>query len=468
MSVRAGIAILSLCAVWTLPLFAWVSTDDVTVDFRRQSLRLDGRTGAFSVSDSRSPDGVYVRGVIDCGRVVRAERAFIGPECENVVLDCVRGNVTNRVGVTVGYDSVRIDAPEGIGFSGVVLAGKADTDAVIAVRRDKRPAGLDSVSGFAVPDGADGVYDRRTDALYAIDGARLRPLDSERRIGFEGRGKVAFSCRRNFLADRFHVIARLVNGHCDLKTPPVGWMTWYAVRFAASEEAVLRNARAFKRAFGGYTDERPLLWVDWEWYHEDFASHGAEGQDMLTARTTAYPRGMRAVSDELRTLGFRPALWVSMMCDVKTNSLWKAHPEWVLGEQENWSGPVWGDPTAPGYCEEFIPALVRLYRDDWGFEAFKWDTLPNVLWAFDRLRGRMHDGSLTAEQAYRKAIVTCPGGETVRIAFLLPQGADVVSASHPFDRDGDVLRLKVDSKMRADVPFAVCLMQCENERMKDR
>jgi len=392
------------CVVRALSLFAWVSPDDVNVDFRHQNLRLDGRTGGFSVADSRAPDAPYVSGILKCGRIVRAERDFHGPDREQVVLCCVRDGVTNRVTVTVDYEQVRLVMPDGVTVEGVVRAGTPDPAAVMAVRRDEQPAMLCSVSGPAVPAGADGVYDRRTDALYAIDGATLRPTDGGRRIGFSGSGAVAFAYRGAFLAHRFHISAKTVPARYERETPPVGWMTWYAVKFAACDDVVLRNARAFKRAFGGYTDERPVLWVDWEWCHEDLAGGATEGEDLLTVRTKAYPRGLRAVSDDLRALGFKPALWVSMLNDVTTNALWRTHPEWVLGERANWSGAVWGDPTAPGFCEEFLPTLVKRYRDDWGFEAFKWDTLYNALWAFDLFRNRLHDASRTPEQVYRRAI----------------------------------------------------------------
>lgn len=75
------------------------------------------------------------------------------------------------------------------------------------------------------------------------------------------------------------------------EAPPVGWMTWYAVKFDASERTILENARAFKDAFGGYTDEKPVLWVDWEWFHRRFNSKGEDGEDAFTPHAASYPRG---------------------------------------------------------------------------------------------------------------------------------------------------------------------------------
>ena len=53
-----------------------------------------------------------------------------------------------------------------------------------------------------------------------------------------------------------------------------------------------------------------------------------------------------------------------------------------------------------------------------------------------------------------KGSVKCPGGETVKVTFLLPEGAKVMAASHPCDLDGRVLRLKVDSPEKATVAFS--------------
>ena len=214
--------------------------------------------------------------------------------------------------------------------------------------------GLHMVSGDAVPSGANAWYEPQTDRLTFFNGMVID----------------------NYLTTRYSIPFRPINPNLNLKTPPVGWMTWYAVKFAASDEVVMRNARGFMEKFRGYTDEKPVLWVDWEWFHGRFKENGDETDtDMLTPRREAYPRGMKAVADDLKALGFTPALWVSVFSDVRTNALWKAHPEWVLPCEQSWCGAIAADPSAPGFCEEFVPRIFELYKS-WGYEAFKWDTLP--------------------------------------------------------------------------------------------
>ena len=276
-------------------------------------------------------------------------------------------------------------------------------DNVFAVRTHASKCGIEATSGPAVPERADALFDWHADTLYSSGGANVVYDSRARRFRFEGDGPV--SQTGHYLSGQYGIRYRPRNRHVPFTTPPVGWMTWYAVKFKASDGVVMDNARRFMEAFGDYVDERPVLWVDWEWYHEKMCSAGAEDHDLITPRKAAYPRGMRAVSDDLRKLGFVPALWVSAICDVRTNALWKAHPEWILGERRNWSGGVWADPTAPGFCEEFIPGLFRRYRDEWGYEAFKWDTVPNSLDLLGELQDRMYDPTVTPEDAFRRMVL---------------------------------------------------------------
>ena len=224
--------------------------------------------------------------------------------------------------------------------------------------------GLYTISGDASPEGANAWLDPRNGRLERFDGTVVG----------------------DYFAETYGVPYRPINSNLVFKTPPVGWMTWYAVKFSASDAVVMRNARGFLEKFRGYTDEKPVLWVDWEWFHGRFEEQGDEtGTDMLTPRKDAYPRGLKAVADDLQAMGFTPALWVSVFSDVRTNALWKAHPEWVLGEEMTWCGAVCGNPSAPGFCESFVPEIFARYKS-WGYEAFKWDTVPVAYRRFEKFR----------------------------------------------------------------------------------
>ena len=245
-------------------------------------------------------------------------------------------------------------------------------------------AGLETVSGDVRLRSMDAEYDVATDTLVKLDGTT--PVTNE-----------------HYLARRYDCALAPLNAEGVFRTPPVGWMTWYSVKFDASETTILENAKAFKEAFGGYTDEKPVLWVDWEWFHRRFNSKGEDGEDMLTPHAASYPRGLKALADDLKVLGFTPALWVSPQVDVRTNALFAAHPEWILVRHPFWGGHVFADPTATGYLDDFVKPLFRRYRS-WGYEAFKWDCMPYTMWMYDLYHDRFHDKSVSTKEAYRRLV----------------------------------------------------------------
>ena len=54
-------------------------------------------------------------------------------------------------------------------------------------------------------------------------------------------------------------------------------------------------------------------------------------------------------------------------------------------------------------------------------------------------------------------VARCPGGEAVKVSFLLPVGKSVASASHAYEVNGRLVRLSVDSRERQDVRFSLIL-----------
>ena len=383
---------------------------------RRWSVGIDASSLAFYVECGDAPGGAAK--VVD-GRITLPDGCTVanGKPKSVAKLDCAvveiplspRG-ASGTVSVNVSSDgNVRISAPAGSRISGNLFWGEGGTRTV-AVKADAPIEGSHVVSGPYVPDGADALFDINTDSLVSIRGARIVYDKTHCCYSFAAEGELSLSCRRDVLSRRFDVKWRRPVEGGTFATPPVGWMTWYAVKFDANEKIILDNARGFLDKFGGYTDERPVMWVDWEWGHGKFNNYGEEDEDVTAPRASAYPRGLAPLAADLSAMGFTPALWVSVVNDCRTNAFWKARPEWLLGEWNTWCGPFWGDPSAPGFCEEYVKSLFELYKS-WGYKAFKWDTLPWAILAFTRLRDQMHDPSMMPEEAYRRMIAA--GRETV-------------------------------------------------------
>ena len=410
--------------------------------FRSWAIAVDRASLDFSLECATAPGGSAV--VVEDGRIElppgwmpasgRIKLPSMDAASSYMEIPVARNAETNAVSLRLSADGVEIAAPDGSRIAGTLLWG-SDAGRAIAVRSDEPCAGSHVTSGPYVPDGADAVFDIPSDALLAMRGATLKYVPASRRFAFAADGTVSFSARSAFLSKRYGIRSRAPREGVVFATPPVGWMTWYAVKFAANEQMVLENARAFKEKFGGYTDEKPVLWIDWEWGHGKMHNFGDESEDVTSPRASAYPRGMKALADDLSSLGFTPGLWVSVVNDCRTNAFWKARPEWVLGEWDVWCGPVWGDPTAPGFCEEYVPDIFALY-ESWGYKAFKWDTLPWALAAFTRLREKMHDPSVMPEEAYRRMVAAgrkAVGEKTFLLSCSGETDACNLAASDLFD-----------------------------------
>lgn len=396
---RAALVSVALLAVFAVSV---ARAQVVHANFRDGLVRFDTETSELTFSDVKAPEGVFAKAKVvlppDCGAFRRWNR-LTRSACETGRVDYAAGHLD----LVCDYQGFAVRGPKGMRIEGEILAGRPDSEAVFAVCADRSTEGLASVSGAAVPEGADAVFDRRSDVLFRVDGARLSSRGANHHFAFAAGETLRLSVEPNFLAGRYRIAYRPINPNCIFKTPPVGWMTWYAVKFGASDEVVMRNARGFMDNFRGYTDEKPVMWVDWEWFHDRFHGKGEDNQDMITPRTSVYPRGMKPVADDLSRMGFTPALWVSVINDVRTNALLKARQEWILGESSTWCGYLWGDPTAPGFCEEYVPSLFKLYMS-WGYKAFKWDCLPAAIGKFGDFHDRFKDPSVGPEEAFRRMI----------------------------------------------------------------
>lgn len=278
--------------------------------------------------------------------------------------------------------------------------------ATFSIRTDAKPPVLRTASGPATFPGDNALFDRLTDRLL------LCLTEGELRTSFDWNAETyAFRCfcgadrckslmfeiRRNFCAVKFNIPYVPISKKHGFQTPPVGWMTWYAVKFSASEDVVLENARKFKEKFGGYV-QNPVLWVDWEWCHGSLDGLGEDGCDIFHPRPAAYPNGLKAVSDQLRELGFIPALWVGATNEGRQNKMLESHPDWVLGRHRLWCGQWWADPTHPDVLREYIPAIFRQIRE-WGYNVVKWDCLHDSLPIYSKLHDSFHNPSLTPFEA---------------------------------------------------------------------
>lgn len=319
--------------------------------------------------------------------------------------------------VTIGFrlcpDGVRFfcNGRAYITVSGHFHWGTDAEHSTFSIRTDSQESRLRTASGPVVFPGDNALFDRLTDALlvYFTAGHICTEFDWKSSAyafryvnGIDYGRELDFRIRRRYCANKFHIPYSPINKKHGFQTPLVGWMTWYAVQFSASEKTVLENARKFLELFGNYT-EKAVLWVDWEWCHCCWDGQGEEGCDIFHPRRSAYPNGLKAVSGRLRELGLIPALWVGATNEGRLNGMLEKHPDWLLGKMVLWCGQWWIDPSHPAVLRKYVPAVFRQILD-WGFQAVKWDCLPGTLQACSEMHDRFYDKSQTPAQAFRNLV----------------------------------------------------------------
>ncbi len=295
-------------------------------------------------------------------------------------------------------------------LTGELHWGADSANSTFAVCLERTTGDLRVGCGPAVSVIDNALFDRLSDTAVEVAGTARTTLDFDwqrqcYRFHASSAGPTS-SCvlelrvHEHYFARKFAVPYRPVRGETQFKTPPIGWMTWYAVKFNASEAVVLENARWQAEHLGPYGAN--CIWVDWEWYHSKLDASVPEHPDINTFSPDPrrYPQGMKYVADEIRKLGLAPAIWIGPTNDPNLNPFLLKHPDCVLTEQPAWCGRWWLDPSHPEVVGTYIPAVFRQLLG-WGYEAFKWDILPMSLWIADQYHARFHNPTLTPEAAIR-------------------------------------------------------------------
>ena len=301
-----------------------------------------------------------------------------------------------------------------IGFDGHLLWGKDPAKDTFAACLSKNSGDLRTASGPAASALDNALYDRRTDSAVEFRGGQFFRLaydwdkSSYRFVLNTGATTVVrrFSIvfHEQFYASKFKVPFAPIGTRTQFPTPPVGWMTWYAVKFKASESTVLENAAWMREHFGDFGAN--VVWVDWEWYHTRIRSVDEHADiDTFHPNKRVYPKGLGYVSQEIKKLGLVPALWIGATNDVNKNAHLQKHPEWILSEQPEWCGRFWLDLSNPEVVKEYIPTIFRMMME-WGYDVFKWDCLPITLKILDQHHDKLMHPEKSTEEVLRAIVAS--------------------------------------------------------------
>ena len=293
---------------------------------------------------------------------------------------------------------------------GIIEYGDKDNSYAVNLRDDTHSA-VRSGFGPTFSVGDNAIYNRLDDSAFYIEGVRGLTLgyDWDRtaytfeiRTMTEGVAEyMRFGVKKNILAEKFDVEYAPLKKRGDYNKPPAGFMTWYAVKFGASEESVLRNVEFQRDNLGKYGAD--TVWVDWEWCHRRYERERDDGVNNLNPDSRKYPRGLGFIADKIKEAGFHPALWIGFTNDISITDFEKENPQVSLAHDETWSGMYYYDITSKEYLDGYLPRGLEMVKA-WGYDAVKYDTLPNCINAHEKFHGNMSRPEMTTYSAYRNMI----------------------------------------------------------------
>lgn len=307
---------------------------------------------------------------------------------------------------------------------------------VISVRMSKNLPVFRCSYGLGAAKYDNAVFDKNTDTAYVAEGCTLG-FDSEKNAyTIFCDTQLKFRVEKDVYANKYHIkYAKISKSNTFKKDLPVGWMTWYAVKFNAGEKTVLENALFQKehlKDFGANT-----VWVDWEWYHKGFDADSvrSDGVDTFNPDKEKYPNGLRYVSDKIREMGFIPSLWIGPTNETFETDYLKENPEVLLAKEQSWVGTYFYDITHPKFLEDFLPkALSKV--DEWGYDAVKFDTLPICAQRCEEYHERLYNSEITTYEAYRNMIAKTReilGDDRYILSCSGDKRSDVLWAADMFD-----------------------------------
>ena len=275
---------------------------------------------------------------------------------------------------------------------------------VIAVRMSKNSPVFRCSCGLGASKSDNALFDKNTDTAYVAEGCTLG-FDKEKNVyTIKGGAELKFRVEKDVYANRYHIkYAKINKNNTFGKNLPVGFMTWYAVKFDAGEKTVLENALFQKehlKDFGANT-----VWVDWEWYHKGFDADSvrSDGVDTFNPDKEKYPNGLKYVSDKIREMGFIPSLWIGPTNETFETDYLKENPEVLLAKEQCWVGTYFYDITHPKFLNDFLPKALSMV-DKWGYDAVKFDTLPICAERCEEYHERLYNSEITTYRAYRNMI----------------------------------------------------------------
>lgn len=214
------------------------------------------------------------------------------------------------------------------------------------------------------------------------------------------------------LVGRGESLSRLLNHYAEqvaqamgarpLGETMTGWCSWYHYYGHETSADILGNARSL--AASPLKKKLKVIQIDDGW-NLPCRGHPRNWGDWSPGEK--FPQGMRAVADELHSLGFRAGLWLAPFSVDPGSRLAAEHPDWILRNRNSSTGQL--EPSGPGnvfgldLSHPDVLAWLRTTFDrvfrEWAFDYVKIDFLIHALFP-----GERHDPRKTSVEAFRQGM----------------------------------------------------------------
>lgn len=166
-----------------------------------------------------------------------------------------------------------------------------------------------------------------------------------------------------------------------LKPPATGWCSWYAFGTNITEGKILSNARWM-------ADHNKLLPLNYVIIDDGYHPWG----DWQTADPEKFPRGLKPVASEIKSMGLKPGLWMAPFVAHTNSEIFKKQ-DWFLKDSKG--GLIYGHNAmkiVPDFfwphayvldyekpeVEKYIHDSIDTMLGDWGFNLIKLDFMASI------------------------------------------------------------------------------------------
>jgi len=243
--------------------------------------------------------------------------------------------------------------------------------------------------------GAINLWPDRYRVAFDAEGQRIAPGET---WTFEPIYVGSGPARGALMADFAQRIARA--NHARAGAPVhTGWSSWNAFRNNVTFGQVVATTRIV-------ADRAPML----DYIQLDDGFQPAEG-DWLETRP-GFGGTIADLSEAIRALGKKPALWVAPLVADRDSAVLRDHPDWFVKGPDGkplsagavtypgWGGPWYSLDGSNPAVQRHLETMFRTMRREWNIDYFKLDAL---FWGAIH-GGTFHDPKATRLSAYRSAV----------------------------------------------------------------